>query len=160
MVKLISCVTSCCGNRCKALSTHYTCLVNIILMVAEIITDKWLCFTFWHLVFVFGIFSCSFWIRTNVIGGSLRMHNVCHVPLKLDELICLLHRRPCNVTIVYTYIAMAMLKYISCSSTVELLYWSYRPYLVRNYTFKRKATQSVPKIMSYMVPLLFQLFSS
>ena len=37
-------------------------------------------------------------------------HTVCQVPLKLDELICLLHRRPCHVTIVHMYIAITMLK--------------------------------------------------
>ena len=40
MVKQISCVTSHCGNRCKPLSTQNTCLVNIILLVAEIIPDN------------------------------------------------------------------------------------------------------------------------
>ena len=29
---------------------------------------------------------------------------------KLDEFICLLHRRPCDVTIAYMYIATMMLK--------------------------------------------------
>ena len=46
------------------------------------------------------------------------MHRVCQLPLKLDEIICLLYRRPCYVTIAHTYIVMTMLKrYISCSST-------------------------------------------
>ena len=57
MVKEISCVTSRCGNRCKALSTQNTCLVNIIPLVAEIIPDNWRSFSFWHQVFVFGDFS-------------------------------------------------------------------------------------------------------
>ena len=37
-------------------------------------------------------------------------HSVYQVPLKFDELICILHRRLCDVTIAHTYIAMAMLK--------------------------------------------------
>ena len=98
MVKQISCVTSRCGNRCKALSTQNMCLVNIILLVAEIIPDNWRCFSFWHQVFVFAIFSCSLlifqccyqrltpcagawsalahWLRTNFISGSLRMQSL------------------------------------------------------------------------------------
>ena len=38
------------------------------------------------------------------------MHSVCQVPLKLDKFICLLHLRPCDVTIAHMYIAMTMLK--------------------------------------------------
>ena len=131
MVKQISCVTSRCGNRCKALLTQNTCLVNIILLVAEIIPDNWSCFSFWHQVFVFAIFSCSLlifqccyqrltpcrgwsasthWLRTNVIGRSLCMQSVCQVPLKLDEFICVLHCRLCDVTIAHTYITPVMLK--------------------------------------------------
>ena len=94
----ISCVTSCCGNRCKALSTQNTCLVNIILLVAEIIPDNWRCFSFWHQVFILrdflllllifqscyqrltpcaGAWSASpHWLRTNVIGGSLCMQSL------------------------------------------------------------------------------------
>ena len=30
------------------------------------------------------------------------MHRVCQVPLKLDELICLLHGRPCHVTVAHS----------------------------------------------------------
>ena len=56
MVKLISCVNSHCGNRCKALSTQNTCLVNIILLVAELFPDNWHCFSFWHQVFPSGDF--------------------------------------------------------------------------------------------------------
>ena len=111
-------VTSPCGNRCKALSTQNTCLVNIILLVAEIITDNWRCFSFWHQVFVFLqfslllIFQCCYqqltpcagawsasahWLRTNMIGGLLRMQSL-HAQcvsgtMKLDEFTCLLHGR-------------------------------------------------------------------
>ena len=92
----------------------------------EIISDNWCCFSFWHQVFFFcnfllfvafqccyqqlspceGVWSASaHWLRTNVIGGSLHMHSVCtQVPLKLDEFICLLHRRPCDVTVACKYI--------------------------------------------------------
>ena len=38
------------------------------------------------------------------------MHSVCQVILKLDEFICVLHHRPCDVTIAHTYIVMVMLK--------------------------------------------------
>ena len=38
------------------------------------------------------------------------MQSVCQVPLKLDEFICLLHRRPCDVTIAHMYIAMTVLE--------------------------------------------------
>ena len=38
------------------------------------------------------------------------MHSVCQVPLKLDEFICILHRRLCDMTIAHMYTAMAMLK--------------------------------------------------
>ena len=92
MVKQISFVTSHGGNRCKTLSTQNTCLVNIILLVAEIIPDNWCYFSFWHQVFVLTILSClllifqccyqpltpcagvcsasAHWLTTNVIGGS------------------------------------------------------------------------------------------
>ena len=118
MVKLISCVTSHCGNRCKALSTQNTCLVNIILLVAEIIPDNWHYFSFWYQVFVCANFSCccSFFnvvtSDSHVQGRGLLqhtelelmwlvdscacrvcMHSVCLVPLKLDEFIFLL---PCD----------------------------------------------------------------
>ena len=98
MVKLISCVTSGCDNWCKALSTQNTCLVNIILLVAEIIPDNQRCFSFWHQVFILrdflllllifqscyqrltpcaGAWSASpHWLRTNVIGGSLCMQSL------------------------------------------------------------------------------------
>ena len=48
-----------CGNRCKALSIQNMCLVNIILLVAEIILDNWCCFSVWYQVFVFAIFSVA-----------------------------------------------------------------------------------------------------
>ena len=35
---------------------------------------------------------------------------VCQVPLKLDEFICLLHSRPCDLTIAHMYIVMTMPK--------------------------------------------------
>ena len=38
------------------------------------------------------------------------VHSVCQVSLKLDDFTFLLHRRPCDVTIVHTYITMTMLK--------------------------------------------------
>ena len=98
MVKQISCGTSRCGNRCKALSTQNMCLVNIILLVAEIIPDNWRGFSFWQRVFVFGDFvlfvahfsmllpathsmcrgvvCLAHWIRTNVIGASLCMQSL------------------------------------------------------------------------------------
>ena len=98
MVKKISCVTSLCGNRCKALSTQNSCLVNIVLLVAKIIPDNWHCFSFWDQVFVSTIFSfvahfsvllpvtnsmCRgvicfvHWLRTNVTGGSGGLHALC-----------------------------------------------------------------------------------
>ena len=38
------------------------------------------------------------------------MHSVCQEPLKLDEFICLLHSRPCDVTDAQMYIEMTTLK--------------------------------------------------
>ena len=49
------------------------------------------------------------------------MLSVCQVPLKLDEFICLLHLRPCDVTIAHMYIAMTMLKrYIAALVLVDI----------------------------------------
>lgn len=56
------------------------------------------------------------------------LHSVCQVPLKLDELLCVLHRRRCNVTFAHTCIAMAMLKDILCSPNIKILLdplWSF-----------------------------------
>ena len=41
------------------------------------------------------------------------MHSVCQVPLKLDEFICLLHCRLCNVTTAHMYITMTMQGYLT-----------------------------------------------
>ena len=133
MVKKSSCVTSFCGNRCKALSIQNMCLVNIILLVAEIIPDNWHCFSFWHQVSVF----CDFLLfvphfsyhftsdSLHVQGCGLLQHNELELTwlvdrcalqslhaqcVKLDEFICLPHRRLCDVTIAHTYIAMVILE--------------------------------------------------
>ena len=67
---------------------------------------------------------CGRGLRANVIGDRCAcrvcMHSVCQVPLKLDEFICLLHCRPCNVTVAHMYIAMTMLKWY----VVEIYCWA------------------------------------
>ena len=134
MVKQISCVTSGCGNRCKALSR--TRLVNIILLVAEIIPDNWHCFSFWHQVFfsmIFLVFAalfsmllpathsmcrgmicfstliknqCVWWIAAHAESAC----TVCvRYLLKLAEFICLLHCKLCDVTVAHMYISNDLL---------------------------------------------------
>ena len=131
MVKQISCVTSLWQQMQHTVDTEHV-FGQYHPSLAEIIPDNWRRFSFWHQVFVLAIFSCSLLIfqccyqrltpaagaglllhtdlRTNVIGGSLCTHCVCQVPLKLDEFICVLHRRLCDLTIAHMYIVMATLK--------------------------------------------------
>ena len=129
----VGCVLPLDKSQCR----HRTRLVSIILLVI-IIPDNWRCFS------IFGIkscllliFQCCYQRLTPCAGcGLLRhtdlelmwlvdrcacrvfMHSVCHLPLKLDEFICLLHRRPCDVTIAHTSIKTTMLK-----RYVVQLYW-------------------------------------
>ena len=76
LCRILRCGTSRCGNTCKALLTQNMFLVNIILLVAEIIPDKWRYFSFWYQVFDFPIFSrsllifqCCYQQRTPPSGG-------------------------------------------------------------------------------------------
>ena len=78
MVKQMSCVTSCCGNRCKALLTQNTCLVNIILLVADIIPDNWRCFSFRDFLLFVAHFSMLLSATHSMWSRSFRSDR--HIP--------------------------------------------------------------------------------
>ena len=52
------------------------------------------------------------------------MHSVCQVPLKLDEFICLLHLRLCDVTIAHVH----------CDDDAQIIYHAALGCTLRYYT--------------------------